>query len=155
MEDKKLVCKEDKEGKLHCTEQKVHKFIDDKLLGMLDVVLHILLFILIVALLVAILFELKTLFFVHLFNASVNVIIDHILFAFILVELFTILYSYLKKHYIKVERVVEVGIISLVRDLIFRIPDIETGKIYAIAVTLLVLGAIFFVEKHFSKDRNN
>ena len=155
MEDNKLVCKEDKEGKLICTEQKVHKFIDDKLLGILDIVLHILLFLLIVALLVAILFELKTLFFVHLFNGNISVIIDHILFAFILVELFTILYSYLKKHYIKVERVVEVGIISLVRDLIFTVTEIESTKIYAISVTLLVLGGIFFVEKHFAKDRNN
>ena len=130
------------------------KIIEGKLLGALDVILHLIIFLLIIATLGTIFIEMYKLFVVELITGNVRVIIEHILFTFILIELFTILHSYLIKHYIKVERIIEVGIISVVREIVFQVFEIEVSRIYALAVLLIALGALFFIEKHFSKERN-
>lgn len=133
---------------------KIHDIMEKKVLSILDFTLHILSLFLILALVIVILRELSVLFLVDILKADVQTIVDNILFILILVELFTILYAYLKKHYIKVERVVEVGIISIVREVIFKIFDIEVTKIYALSAILLVMGGIFFIEKKYSKERD-
>lgn len=133
----------------HCSKKEIN------VISYLDKALNITIFLLIFSLLFLITKELYVLIFLKLFqNGEIGQIVDLILFIFILIELFTILVSYLKKGYIKVERIVEVGIISIVRDIIFHVDTIETTKIYSISAVLLVLGGLFFIEKRFSKDRN-
>ena len=127
---------------------------EKKVLRFFEVSLHFLLFLLIIALLIIIVKELYILLFKEIFNLHTTTVMDSILFIFILIELFTILYAYLRKGYIKVERIVEVGIISLVRDAIFHVNDMPYQNVYAFSLLLLVLGAIFFIEKFFSKDRD-
>ena len=128
---------------------------ENRVIKYLERVLNVLIFLLIVSLIILILRELYVLFVYELFkNGNVKEIVDLILFVFILIELFTVLISYLKKGYIKVERIIEVGIISIVRDLIFHIETALPQKLYSSAAILLVFGAIFFIEKRFSRQRN-
>jgi uncharacterized membrane protein (DUF373 family) len=117
-------------------------------------VFNILIYFLIIALLIIIIKELYYLFASTIWNGDVKIAIDMILFIFILIEIFTILIAYLKTEFIKVERIVEVGIISLVRDLIFHATTMEPTRTYGLSAILLVFGLLFFIEKYFSKERN-
>jgi len=129
-------------------------FIQNKLLPSLKAVGNIIIVALIFALLLTIVFKLYVLFFVDLINGDFQSVINNLLLTLILIELFTILYSYLLKHYIKVERVIELGIISLVREMLFKVEQFESSKIYAVSVLLVAFGVIFFIEKYWSKTRN-
>jgi uncharacterized membrane protein (DUF373 family) len=115
---------------------------------------HFIILLLIVALLVTIVIKLYMLFAVDITSGDFQSIINDLLLLLILIELLTILYSYLVKHYIKVERVIELGIISIIREMLFRIETFDANKIYAVAVLLISFGALFFVEKYWSKTRN-
>lgn len=73
--------------------------------------------------------------------------IDTILYIVVLMELFIILFHYFDNHHIEVARVVEIGIISLIREIIFKVEALEVMQLFAIATLLLVLGALFYIEK--------
>jgi uncharacterized membrane protein (DUF373 family) len=132
----------------HCSDK------ENKIITLLEKGLHGLTFLLIISLIIIILKELYKLFFKDLFFSDLNIIIHSVLFIFILIEMFTILISYLHKGYIKVERIVEVGIISIVREIIFNVLNVEIARLYALAALLLALGCLFYIEKHFSAVRN-
>ena len=117
-------------------------------------IFNILIYFLILALLIAIVRELWFLFSGYIWFGEVREIINKILFIFILIEIFTILLAYLKTEHVKVERIVEVGIISFVRELIFYGTEIEPVRAYALSAILLVFGILFFIEKKYSNDRN-
>jgi uncharacterized membrane protein (DUF373 family) len=117
-------------------------------------IFNLLIYFLIIALLIIIIKELFFLFTGTIWNADVKYAIDMILFIFILIEIFTILLAYLRTEHVKVERIVEVGIISLVRDLIFHATTMEPTRAYGLSAILLVFGILFFIEKYFSKERN-
>ncbi len=131
-----------------------HERMEKRLFRTLDAALHVLIILLMLALFIVIAYELYLVFVVEIPSLGVNATIDGILFTLILVELFTILYAYLDKHYIKVERVIEVAIISIVREIIFKVFTMEDSKIYAVAALLLALGVLFLIEKHYSRQRN-
>lgn len=133
---------------------KGHEKLEKKLFRGLDAALHVLIILLILALFIVIAYELYLIFMVDIPSLGVKATIDGILFTLILVELFTILYSYLEKHYIKVERVIEVAIISIVREIIFKLFEMDDSKIYAVSALLVSLGVLFFIEKHYSGKRN-
>jgi uncharacterized membrane protein (DUF373 family) len=135
----------------HTTENK--DFIA-KIIPYLKQVANIIIVILMLALIVTIVYKLYILFFVDIAIGNFDGIINDLLLTLIFIELFTILYSYLEKHYIKVERVIELGIISVVREIIFKVNEIQANKIYAIAVLLVSFGLIFYIEKYWSKTRN-
>lgn len=128
-------------------------FKNEKLLKSFKGIFNLLVILLIIGLLIIILRELYNLF-TGVFSAKISVIINGVLFIFILIELFTILTSYLQFEHIKVERIVEVGIISIVRDTIFHAFELEPAKMYGLSALLLVFGVLFFVEKKFSHTRN-
>jgi uncharacterized membrane protein (DUF373 family) len=119
-----------------------------------DNLFHTLTFLLIVAVVIILFKQLYSMFVYELFYESARVLIDSILFLFILLELYTILIQYLRKGYIKVERIVEVGIIAVVKELMFHISDLNMNSMIGISSILLSLGALFYIEKHFSKQRN-
>jgi uncharacterized membrane protein (DUF373 family) len=109
---------------------------------------------LMIGVLVVIIRQLYHLFTTDLFSAEIKSAVDNGLFILILLELFVVLLFYLRNHHIKVERVVEVGIISVVRELIFHALDMEVLRLFALSGVLLVLGLLFFIEKHF-RDRES
>ncbi len=125
-----------------------------KTMPILKTISNIIIILLIVALVVTIVFKLHVLFFVDIVSGNFQSIINDLLLTLILIELFTILYSYLLKYYIKVERVIELGMISIIREMLFKIDVFETNKIYAVAVLLVSFGILFFIEKYYSKSRN-
>ena len=125
-----------------------------KLLPILKTSSNVIIILLIVALIVTILFKLYILFFIDIAGGDFISIINDLLLVLIFIELFTILYSYLQRHYIKVERVVELGMISIIREMMFKIEIFETSKVYAIAVLLVAFGMVFFIEKYYSRTRN-
>lgn len=127
-------------------------YLEKKALKIFSLTLDILTFLLIVALLIMIFKQIIGLFLETLWISDIKYKIDAVLFALILVELFTILFYYLKEHRVRVDRIIEVGIISLVRDIIFKIFDLDNGKLYAMALILLVLGVLFFIEKYYAKN---
>jgi len=139
--------------KSQASPEKLDKFTET-MLSWLKKLLNVLIMLIIIALIVTIFYKLYLLFFKEIASGNIQSIIDNILFTLILVELFTILYSYLQKHYIKVERIIEVAIISIVRESLFRVYDLDAGKIYALAVLLVAFGVLFFIEKYYSHMRN-
>ncbi len=114
-------------------------------------VIDVLVIVLLVGVLVVIIRQLYTLFREDLFSAEVKHAIDNGLFVLILLELVVILLFYLRDHHVKVERVVELGIISIIREIIFHFFDLEVMRLLALGGILLVLGALFYVEKMFSQ----
>ena len=120
-----------------------------------SIIFNILIYFLILAVLIVIVKELYFLFSGSIWDGEIKLIIDKILFIFILIEIFTILIAYLKTEHVKVERIVEVGIISLVRELIFYINSMEPNRAYAFASILLVFGILFFIEKYFSNNNES
>lgn len=143
-----------KEEKITQPKTKTEEVIEHKVLPILKASGHIVILLLILALFVTIAYELYLIFFVEIATGNFTGLVKNLLFTLILIELLTILYSYLKKGYIKVERVIELGIISLVREMLFKVEEFDSGKIYAIAALLISFGAIFFIEKYWSKTRN-
>jgi uncharacterized membrane protein (DUF373 family) len=126
----------------------------NKTLPVLKYISNVIIIILMIALVVTIFYKLYILFFIDISSGQFHDIINDLLFTLILIELFTILYSYLLKYYIKVERVVELGMISIVREMLFKINDVEVSRIYAVSVLLISFGILFVVEKYYSKTRN-
>jgi uncharacterized membrane protein (DUF373 family) len=83
---------------------------------------------------------------VHLLS-DIKTTIDIVLFIFILIELIIILFEYITKGNIKVENIIEVGIISVVREVMFHSLDMDPVRIFSLAGILLVFGGIFYIEK--------
>lgn len=127
--------------------------LEKKMLTFFSLIVDVLTFLLIVALLFMIVRQIILLFGGPIWALEIKDKIDTMLFALILVELFTILFFYLKEHKIKVDRIIEVGIISLIRDVIFKVYETEVARLFAMAAILVVLGALFFIEKYFAKSR--
>lgn len=127
--------------------------VEKKVLRFFSLIVDVLTFLLILALLLMIVRQIVLLFAGPIWTLEIKEKIDTMLFALILVELFTILFFYLKEHRIKVDRIIEVGIISLVRDVIFKVYETDVLRLFAMAAILVVLGALFFIEKYFSKSR--
>lgn len=140
----------DPEGLLDNRESK----LVNRVLPILKTISNIIIILLIVALLAAIIYKLFILYFVDIAGGNFQNIINDLLLLIILIELFTILYAYLQKYYIKVERVIELGMISIIREMLFKVQEFEIGRIYAIAVLLLSFGILFLIEKYYSKSRN-
>lgn len=105
---------------------------------------------LIVAIVMAIIMKLFILFSAEIWVGGVRLVITEVLFILILVELFTIMTSYLESGKIKVQRIVEVGIISIIREVMFLAFEISPIQVLALSGLLLVFGLLFAVEKFFS-----
>jgi uncharacterized membrane protein (DUF373 family) len=129
------------------------KFVN-RVLPILKTISNIIIILLIIALLVTIVYKLFILYFYDIASGNFQNIINDLLLLIILIELFTILYSYLQKYYIKVERVIELGMISIIREMLFKVQEFEIGRIMAVAVLLVSFGILFFIEKYYSKSRN-
>lgn len=144
----------EKNSSLFKYKRKSHSDAEENAIYLMRIAIRMLVIFLILALFITIVMELWVIFTVEIPSMDLRHTVDSILFALILVELFTILRKYLEKGYIKVERVIEVGIISIIREIIFRLFEMPVESIYAISILLLTLGALFFVEKFYSKERN-
>ncbi len=127
----------------HEDEPKLLKYLE----GIFHYVVIFLIFMIIVVIGKEILISLN-----GLLTADIGKLLNDILFLLILIELFTILYAYLKEHSIKVERIVELGIIAVVRETIFRMDEMPIDRIYAFSAFLVVLAVIFFVERKYCED---
>lgn len=114
----------------------------------------VIIMLLMVALVATIVSKLFVLFTSDLWLGGVKVVITEILFVLILVELFTILTSYLESGKIKVQRIVEVGIISIIREVMFVVFEISALQIFAISGLLLVFALLFVVERYFSSQED-
>ena len=112
--------------------------------------LEILFYLLVLILFVIIIRQFYDLVTMTLFGDIKNTV-DAVLFIFILIELQIILFEYILKGFIKVESIIEVGIISLVRETIFHILDMTPLRIFSLAAVLLVFGGIFYIERNGTK----
>ncbi|MFM7088219.1 MAG: phosphate-starvation-inducible PsiE family protein [Candidatus Paceibacterota bacterium] len=104
---------------------------------------------LVVALVAAIFHKFFILFSAELWSGGIKLVITEVLFILILVELFTIMTAYLESGRIKVQRIVEVGIISIIREVMFLAFEISALHILALSALLLVFGFLFAVERFF------
>ena len=70
-------------------------------------------------------------------------VISDILFVLVLVELFRLLIIYLEEHRISVSTMVEVGIVSTLREIILKGPlEIDWKQLLIVCVFILSLGAV-------------
>lgn len=137
-----MICEENKNG------DRLTNWCLDWFGNLFDAIIVLLM----VGLIITIFMKFWDLFVFELWSGGVNIIISEILFVLILVELFTILTSYLKNRKVKVQRIVEVGIISIIREVMFVVFKIPAAQILALAGLLLVFGALFAIEKFFYSD---
>jgi uncharacterized membrane protein (DUF373 family) len=107
-----------------------------------------------IGVLILIVRELIELFVVELWNFEAYTILGSIIATFLLIKIYGIFHSFLLQGYLKVERVVEVGIIAIVQEIIVHALTIDHLKLYALSVLLLALGGLFYLEKRFSNERN-
>ncbi len=118
------------------------------MIRILQFVLSTFIFLIIFALLILVIKVLAELFTACcILHESVKVILDKLLLSLIFIELITILFTYVRSHRVVVERIIEVGIISVVRELLVVLLEIDTRKIYALSVLLLTLGIVYAIER--------
>ncbi len=81
-------------------------------------------------------------------------IAGHLIYIFVLVELFRLLIYYLEEQRILLSTIVEVTIVSMLREVILEgILTISWERVLALCGLLLTLGAIMFVHHAMVKDR--
>jgi uncharacterized membrane protein (DUF373 family) len=72
-----------------------------------------------------------------------RIVISEVLFMLVMVELVRLLLVYLRKHHVAVDSMVEVGIVSTLREMVlYGVVELEWQRIVAIAVLLVSLGAL-------------
>ncbi len=81
-------------------------------------------------------------------------IAGHLIYIFVLVELFRLLIYYLEEQRIHLSTIVEVTIVSVLREVIMEgILTVSWEKVVALCGLLLTLGAIMYVHHQMVKDR--
>ncbi|MDD9954194.1 MAG: phosphate-starvation-inducible PsiE family protein [Candidatus Woesearchaeota archaeon] len=85
-------------------------------------------------------------------SANVHVAVDLVLFMLILLELFMILVTYLKYHHIKVMRIVEIALISVVREVIFKVFEVDAMKLFGLAALIVSLAVVYYIERKYQVD---
>jgi len=81
-------------------------------------------------------------------------IAGHLIYIFVLVELFRLLIYYLEEQRILLSTIVEVTIVSMLREVILEgILTISWERVLSLCALLLTLGAIMFVHHSMVKDR--
>lgn len=81
-------------------------------------------------------------------------IAGHLIYIFVLVELFRLLIYYLEEQRILLSTIVEVTIVSMLREVILEgILTISWERVLALSGFLLTLAAIMFVHHTMEKDR--
>lgn len=111
--------------------------------------LDFLVFVIIIALFLVVMKSLFLLFSHDIFYGDVKDVASNILFTIILVELISLLFSYIKHHVIKIERVVEIGIISIIRESLFFIFEADYLHILSVSVLLFVMSLFYFLEQYY------
>ena len=77
---------------------------------------------------------------------------SHIVFVLILAEIYRTLIFYLREHRVSVALIVEVAIVSTLRDLILKSAhEFEQERVVGTAVLLLVLGSLLALGRHFGR----
>jgi uncharacterized membrane protein (DUF373 family) len=72
-----------------------------------------------------------------------SLVIGDILFLLVLLELFRLLVIYLEEHRVSVSTMVEVGIVSALREVIlFGVLHIEWQKLFVVSIFILTLGIV-------------
>jgi len=83
------------------------------------------------------------------FSGTISGAISIILYIIILIELFVILTDFIRNKHISLSKVVEIGIISLVRDVIFKFDELGPDMLFGIAAVILSLGLVFWVGRKY------
>ncbi|MBI3353704.1 MAG: phosphate-starvation-inducible PsiE family protein [Nitrospirae bacterium] len=130
-------------------QRKYDNLIKQKLSQYLNLIVNIMILMLLFAIVFALIKETYTLFSVHLLHENPSLIIAQILFTIIHVELFAILINYFIDGKIMVQNVIELGIISVVREIMLTAYQVTVDRLFAISFLLLVLGVVFLMEKYF------
>jgi uncharacterized membrane protein (DUF373 family) len=72
-----------------------------------------------------------------------SLVIGDILFLLVLLELFRLLVIYLEEHRVSVSTMVEVGIVSALREVIlFGVLHIDWQKLFVVSIFILTLGIV-------------
>jgi uncharacterized membrane protein (DUF373 family) len=72
-----------------------------------------------------------------------RIVISEVLFMLVMVELVRLLLVYLREHHVAVDSMVEVGIVSTLREMVlYGVVELAWQRIVAIALRLLALGAL-------------
>ncbi len=123
--------------------------IKQKLSQYLNLIVSIIVLMLLFAIVFALIKETYILFSVHLSHENPSLLIAQVLFIIIHVELFAILINYFIDGKIMVQNVIELGIISVVREIMLTAFQVTVDRLFAISFLLLVLGLVFLMERWF------
>ncbi len=84
---------------------------------------------------------------------NVSGAIGSILYIIIIIELFVILTDFVLERHISITRVIEIGIISLVRDIIFKFEKLQADTMLSIGIVLVALAIMFWVTRHYQEHK--
>ena len=146
----KKASSDSKPGVLHSIRRMWEKQLD----SFFGSVLTVLIAAVLVIVLVVIVKELYQLFILHLFAGSTVGVIDSVLTIFLEMKLFQVLLHYLRDHRIEVEVIAEVGIIAIVKEVMFNLTTFSAMHLFGISALLIALGALFFIEKRYGCDQH-
>ncbi len=89
-------------------------------------------------------------------GSATNQLLSEILFVLILIELYRLLIFYLRDHRISVALMVEVALVSTLREVMLKgAHDLESLHLLALGALLLVLGGLLVLERWMGRLRND
>lgn len=91
---------------------------------------------------------------IGLWSGDATIAIQNGLFVIILLEMFYVVRSFIKYGSVNVGIILNVGIIAVVKELVFKIPLLNLQMALAFAVVLLSLGLVYLLETmHFNNKK--
>lgn len=92
---------------------------------------------------------------IHIANGNVDSAILDALFVVILLELFYVIRSFIKRGSMNVGVIINVGIIAAVKELIFQLDSLNLQIAIAFGVIFLTLGILYVLEMlHYERKKN-
>ena len=88
------------------------------------------------------------------YHSQIDQSIHKGLFIFILVEMYQVLAFYLRDKEIKVSVIISIALVSVIRELIFEMSEIQWEKGLIYIGILTVLGTLYFFDRRTNEKKN-
>lgn len=137
----------------HSLESKYGQKLFKKLHPLFDVVLSILIIFMIIGLFITIGYEVYHMY-ENFYHNQIDQSIHKGLFIFILVEMYQVLALYLRDKEIKIIVIINIALVSIMRELIFEMSDMQWEKGLVFIGILTVLGTLYFFDRRFVEKSN-
>lgn len=123
-----------------------------KLHPLFDIALSVLIILIIIGLFITIGYEIFHMY-QNFYHTQIEQSIHKGLFIFILIEMYQVLAFYLRDKEIKVSVIISIALVSIIRELIFEMSELEWQKGLIFIGVLTILGSLYFLDRRFTTNR--